>query len=96
MATSPSLRIRPITTTLDPWSQIAIMLISAISFVSAFAWNETVTAFLNQRFGKERNFKVNLFYAVVVTVLAGIVIYLIAKYTNVWISEQQQEEDDVF
>ena len=84
-----------VTTTLDPWSQIAIMLISALSFISAFAWNGMMSAFLNQKFGKDRDFKVHLIYAISVTVVAAISIYFIVKYTDVWISEQQEEEDIV-
>jgi len=82
-----------ITTTLNPWSQIAIMLISALSFIAAFAWNGTVTAFLDQKFGTDRDFKVHLVYAVCVTIVAAVAIYYIVKYTDVWISEQQEEEN---
>ena len=84
-----------ITTTLDPWSQIAIMMISALSFISAFAWNGTMTAFLDQKFGQTRGFNVHLIYAVLVTVLSALAIYYIVKYTDVWISKQQQEEGGI-
>ncbi len=84
-------------TTLDPWSQVAIMLISALSFIAAFAWNGTIVAFLDAKFGKDRNFKIHLLYAVLVTAVAGLVIFFIVRYTNVLISKQkaQQEEESI-
>nr|QBK86471.1 MAG: hypothetical protein LCMAC102_02660 [Marseillevirus LCMAC102] len=84
-------------TTLDPWSQVAIMLISALSFIAAFAWNGTIVAFLDAKFGTNRNFKIHLLYAVLVTAIAGLVIFFIVRYTNVWISKQkaQQEEESI-
>ena len=69
------------------------MLISALSFIAAFAWNETIKAFLDQKFGTDRDFKVHLIYAVCVTIVAAVAIYYIVKYTDVWISEQQEEEN---
>jgi len=80
--------------TLDPWSQIAIMLIGALGFISAFAWNGAIESFLDYRFGKARNPKIHLFYAVIVTIFAGIMIYFIVKYTDVLIKKQTQEEED--
>jgi len=94
MSTKKNTPSPPVTTMLNPMSQVAIMLISASSFTAAFAWNGAITSFLDQKFGaKGKSFKVFLIYALTVTILAGVLIYFIVKYTNVWITKQQEIED---
>jgi hypothetical protein len=79
------------TSQLRPITQIAVMLISALSFIAAFAWNGTVEAFMTQKYGTKRDFRVYLIYAVIITVIAGILIYFIARYTDVFLSKEEEE-----
>lgn len=84
----------PSSSTLDPWSQIAIMLISALGFISAFAWNSTIMNFFESRISTKKDYRVYLVYAIVVTIFSAVAIYFIAKYTNTVINKKLEEEEE--
>ena len=87
--------ITSVTTTLDPWSQIAIMFISTLSFIAAFSWNGAVNSLLDQKVGTPRDYKIHFIYALCVTGVAALAIYYIVQYTEKWLNTESEIKESV-
>lgn len=90
-----------VSTSLNPNTQIAVMMISVVSFIVAISWNELVKNILMNKY-KKKEPKVYFIYATSVTVMGALIIYYISKYTNKTsnINKNQnfehEEEDIIF
>jgi undecaprenyl pyrophosphate phosphatase UppP len=65
--------------------QFIPLVIGAISVIVALAWNNAITAIINHYIPNEANSKsmwVKIVYAIVLTVLAGVLAKIIDKYSN--------------
>ena len=72
---------------MDIKGAVATLIISAFGFVAALSWNNAIQGLINEFFPKEGGVIYSFVAAIVVTVIAVVVIFLISKYMTVSIRD---------
>ncbi|HXW02369.1 MAG TPA: DUF5654 family protein [Candidatus Nitrosotenuis sp.] len=59
--------------------KFSALITAAFGLVAALAWNEAIQAFFKEFFGEQETFMPKIIYAVVVTILAVIFTFIVAR-----------------
>jgi hypothetical protein len=62
----------------NPVGQVALIFVGALSFITAFAWNNVAQELFNRNFKEKASMTSVVLYAIIVTVIACFIFYLVS------------------
>lgn len=70
---------KPITLVQELLDKFSTLITAAFGLVAALAWNAAIQAFFREFFGEQKTFIPMMIYATVVTILAVIITFVVAR-----------------
>lgn len=70
---------KPITLVQELLDKFSTLITAAFGLVAALAWNAAIQAFFREFFGEQETFIPMMIYAIIVTILAVIITFVVAR-----------------